>query len=133
MRAVTTFLFLIVLIGGIYYFRKKFLNFLKEKTSFIKKINFPSAKSVLLHSSLIISLIVIISWPTKPDQANSYLGFFLGLIIVYYYDFFFVKILNADSINILFKKDNIETSNEDLVDQKEEKKSSKKEKNKTKK
>jgi len=132
-KIILTFLFLIVLIGGIYYFRKKFLNFLKEQTSFIKRINFPSAKSILLHSGLIISLIVIITWPTKPDQANSYLGFFLGLIIVYYYDFFFVKILNADSINIAFKKDNIETSNEDLVDQKEEKKSSKKEKNKTKK
>lgn len=132
-KNILTFLFLIVLIGGIYYFRKKFLYFLKEKTSFVKKINFPSAKSVLLHSSLIISLIIIISWPTKPDQANSYLGFFLGLVIVYYYDFFFVKILNADSINVLFKKDNIKTSNEDLLDQKEEKKSLKKEKNKTKK
>jgi hypothetical protein len=141
LQNILTFLFLVVLIGGTYYFRKKILNFLKEntsfikeKTSFIKEINFPSAKSFLLHSVLIIFLIIIISWPTKPDQANSYLGFFLGLIIVYYYDYFFVKILNTDSINILFKKDNVETSNEDLVDQKAEKKSSKKEKkNKTKK
>jgi hypothetical protein len=134
LQNILTFLFLAILIGGIFYFKKKILNFLKEKTSFIKKINFPSAKSILLHSGLIISLIIIISWPTKPDQANSYLGFFLGLIIVYYYDYFFVKILNTDSINILFKKDNVENSNEDLADQKEEKKSSKKEKkNKTKK
>ena len=134
-------LLLVALIGGTYYFRKKIINFLKEKTLFIKKINFQSLKPFFLHFGAIFLLILIISFPRKLDEANSYLGFFLGIIIVYYYDFFFVKIINLDSINKffldsinkIFKMDNVETSNEDSVGQKEEKIHQRKNKIKTKK
>jgi hypothetical protein len=126
-------LLLVALIGGTYYFRKKIINFLKEKTLFIKKINFQSLKPFFLHFGAIFLLILIISFSGKSDQANIYLGFFLGIIIVFYYDFFFVKIINLDSIKKLFNMDNVETSNEDSVGQKEEKIHQRKKKIKTKK